>query len=182
MSYNNGCLVRPELRLAIYLRDNMSCLYCDRDLTEEREQLSLDHLKPQSSRTETDNKPSNLVTACRTCNISKGKKRWRQFATTEAIARVVKHRRRSVRRLRTIAKLAYEEAKGERNNMAQQKSLISDANLRKLHKIASPETIELHRPSIERLLQFVVEDNAQRESDSKQQQHLMYTTPPPLTQ
>jgi hypothetical protein len=109
--YNNGCLVRPELRLAIYLRDNMSCLYCDRNLTEEREQLSLDHLKPQSSRTGTDNRPCNLVTACRRCNSSRGRKRWRHFATEQAIARIVKHRRRSVRRLRTIAKLAYEEAK-----------------------------------------------------------------------
>lgn len=52
-------------RRKIYRRDNFQCVYCDSTYM-----LQLDHVRPRS-RGGTDD-ASNLVTACRTCNLAKG--------------------------------------------------------------------------------------------------------------
>ena len=102
MKQNNGCHCRPDLRLAIYLRDEFTCVYCGIDLySAESVSITLDHLKPQKNGV--NNKPSNLVTACRRCNCSRQDKAWKSFATGGAINRILKHRRRSIKRYRKLA-------------------------------------------------------------------------------
>ena len=56
--------IRDEKRLAIYFRDNCSCVYCG-----ESSNLTLDHLKPRSRGGTND--PRNLVTCCYSCNSSR---------------------------------------------------------------------------------------------------------------
>ena len=103
---NVGCCVRPDLRLAIYLRDRFACLYCGQDLHGNTlfttAELTLDHLTPQKEGA--DNRPTNLITACRKCNCSRRDKPWKQFATGGAVDRIARNRRRSIKRYRDVAK------------------------------------------------------------------------------
>ena len=60
--------IRPEKRLAIYLRDGMACAYCGAR-AEDGAQLSLDHLQPRELGGSHD--ASNLVTCCVSDNASR---------------------------------------------------------------------------------------------------------------
>lgn len=51
----------------VFARDGFACVYCSSPLN-----LTLDHVIPQSRGG--SHEPSNLVTACRSCNSSKGAK------------------------------------------------------------------------------------------------------------
>lgn len=62
--------IRPCKRLAIYLRDGLTCVYCQTPPTAGWASLTLDHLDPHSNGGA--NRPSNLVTCCRRCNSSRG--------------------------------------------------------------------------------------------------------------
>jgi len=66
---NGGKWIRPEKRLAIYLRDGMACVYCGSSV-EGGVVLTLDHVKPYSKGG--DNGAGNLVCACKKCNSSRG--------------------------------------------------------------------------------------------------------------
>jgi 5-methylcytosine-specific restriction endonuclease McrA len=74
--WNGSKWCRRERRLAIYLRDGLSCVYCGIGL-EEGVTLSLDHLTPHSQGG--SNKSSNLVTSCRRCNSVRGNRPWKLF-------------------------------------------------------------------------------------------------------
>jgi hypothetical protein len=76
-NWNGMNWIRQESRLAIYLRDGLSCAYCG-DSAENGAQLTLDHLKPHNLGG--DNKPNNLVTCCHRCNCSRGKRNVAKFA------------------------------------------------------------------------------------------------------
>jgi hypothetical protein len=69
--------IRPEKRLAIYLRDGMACCYCGLSI-EQGIKLTLDHLVAYSKG------GSNLVTCCSTCNSARGARAWRAFAAKVA--------------------------------------------------------------------------------------------------
>lgn len=57
---NNGCRIRKDLRLAIYLRDHFQCVYCGRDLHgADPQDITLDHLTCQTNGGNND--PSNLA-------------------------------------------------------------------------------------------------------------------------
>ena len=73
--------LRPEKRLAIYLRDGLACVYCG-DSVENEAKLTLDHLRPYSSGG--TNNETNLVTCCLRCNSSRGKRSWKLFADATA--------------------------------------------------------------------------------------------------
>ena len=62
--------IRPEKRLALYLRDGVACVYCGRSV-EAAAPLTLDHLRPVSKGGSND--ASNLVTACHDCNSARKK-------------------------------------------------------------------------------------------------------------
>jgi hypothetical protein len=69
---------RPKKRMAIYLRDSFTCLYCGKDLHHcPSSEISLDHLVPRVE--EHNNDPSNLITACHTCNSARRDMDWREF-------------------------------------------------------------------------------------------------------
>lgn len=55
-------------RIAIYLRDDLSCTYCGKGI-EQGAKLSLDHL--QVGRVKGNNHHTNLVTCCYSCNSSR---------------------------------------------------------------------------------------------------------------
>lgn len=83
----SGCWIRPVKRLAIYLRDGFTCLYCGTDLRNSTPQdVTLDHLITKSEGG--SNSESNLVTACKKCNSSRGAKSLVEFAPGGALERI----------------------------------------------------------------------------------------------
>ena len=73
--------IRPEKRLALYLRDGLACVYCG-DSLEDGAQLTLDHLRPVSQGGGHD--ATNLVTACTHCNSSRKARTVRGFCRAVA--------------------------------------------------------------------------------------------------
>ena len=73
--------IRNEKRLAIYLRDGLACVYCAESV-EDGATLTLDHLKTHFRGG--SNEPANLVTACKRCNSSRGKRSVRAFCRSVA--------------------------------------------------------------------------------------------------
>jgi 5-methylcytosine-specific restriction endonuclease McrA len=65
---SGGKWIRPNKRMAIYVRDGLRCVYCGQNV--ENTALTLDHVVPQWLGGTND--AANLVTACRCCNSSKG--------------------------------------------------------------------------------------------------------------
>ncbi len=73
--------IRPEKRLAIYLRDGLACCYCGEGV-EDGAKLTLDHLRPYKSGG--TNAETNLVTCCHRCNSARGARSWKNFAAKVA--------------------------------------------------------------------------------------------------
>jgi hypothetical protein len=69
--------IRPEKRLAIYLRDGLACCWCGAAV-EDGTKITLDHLTAHSAGG--SNESSNLVTACHRCNSARGNRSVRVFA------------------------------------------------------------------------------------------------------
>lgn len=83
---------RKRNRLKIYIRDNFTCKYCGLDMKQNfidfvegkiphtAQIITIDHIIPRRKRTKPaalervarDWSPNNLVTACKSCNESKG--------------------------------------------------------------------------------------------------------------
>lgn len=107
---NGGGWIRKDKRLAIYLRDNLCCVYCGCEM-EEGHEMTLDHVLAQSLGG--DNSETNLVTCCRSCNSVKGSKSVKDFLAylenkgieTAGIAKKVKTQtKKSLRKFRKLAK------------------------------------------------------------------------------
>lgn len=81
-----GRWIRNEKRLAIYLRDNFKCLFCGKDLAGEVANITLDHIITKSAGG--DNEPTNIFTACRSCNSSRQDLLLERFATGDRIDRI----------------------------------------------------------------------------------------------
>ena len=60
-----------SLRFRILRRDESCCIYCGRTPRNDSVQLHADHVKPRVAGG--SNEESNLVTACRECNLGKRK-------------------------------------------------------------------------------------------------------------
>lgn len=76
---NGSKWIRPEKRWAIYDRDGHRCVYCGISMEEAASGFTLDHLVP--TELGGTNESSNLLTACKCCNSSKGKKTTAAFLT-----------------------------------------------------------------------------------------------------
>ena len=87
--------IRPEKRLAIYLRDGFLCGYCGRDLHQAPPaEVTLDHLTPRIRGG--SNEAENLITACRRCNCSRQETTWTTYAAPGAVDRIRRNRRRKL--------------------------------------------------------------------------------------
>lgn len=73
----------PAKRLAIYTRDGFACCYCGRGVEEEGVVLTLDHLKAYSKGGALID-PTNLMTACRSCNSSRCDRPFTSFVRENA--------------------------------------------------------------------------------------------------
>ncbi len=98
-----GQWIRTDARLAIYLRDGFKCVYCGADLHgASKLDVTLDHVHPFSKGGE--NTPDNLVTACRSCNCSRGARSLNDYADPSTKAAVKRQTSRSVRKYKTLAR------------------------------------------------------------------------------
>ena len=78
--------VRPEKRVALYIRDGLACVYCS-SAVEDGAKLTLDHLTPHSLGGK--NTADNVVTCCAKCNSSRGNRDYKEFA--EKVAGYLNH-------------------------------------------------------------------------------------------
>lgn len=86
-SQPKGCWIRKEKRLAIYIRDSFSCVYCGKDLRNvTSSEINLDHLTPKCYGG--SNEANNLITACKSCNCGRGSKAYYEYATKGAVERI----------------------------------------------------------------------------------------------
>jgi 5-methylcytosine-specific restriction endonuclease McrA len=101
---NNGSKwIRPEKRLALYLRDRFTCLYCLRDLHgADPRDVTLDHLNCEHKAGQ--HHETNLVTACRSCNSSRQDTPLARFAGPETRAHIRRNTRRSLKPYLKLAK------------------------------------------------------------------------------
>lgn len=73
-----GKWIRPAKRAAIHARDAHRCVWCDECLGTAKGAATLDHVRPRSAfpdgarGEQGPHAASNLVTACWTCNTSRG--------------------------------------------------------------------------------------------------------------
>lgn len=70
--------ITPARRLAIYIRDNYACCYCGLGIEEPGLVLTLEHIVPYSKGGALVD-PTNLVTACRSCNSARGNQAFTRF-------------------------------------------------------------------------------------------------------
>lgn len=76
--------IRKEKRLAIYMRDDWACVYCQKDLSRVKPRLrTLDHVIPVIYGG--TNNANNLVTCCKACNDRKGARDFDQFAAKAGV-------------------------------------------------------------------------------------------------
>lgn len=66
----------PREKMAIFLRDGLACCWCSESFTVE--QLTIDHVETYDDGG--NDKPSNLVTSCRKCNLLRGSNSMFSFA------------------------------------------------------------------------------------------------------
>lgn len=98
-----GQWIRADKRLAIYLRDRMTCIYCLRDLHGAApSDITLDHIRCQADGG--SNEADNLVTACRACNCSRQDKPLARFAGPETRKHIRRNTARSLSPYRKLAK------------------------------------------------------------------------------
>lgn len=99
---HGGKWLHPATRWAVYLRDGFRCLYCFEPGT------TIDHVRPVHKGG--SNHPSNLVTACRSCNSAKRNLTLRQWIPEAAGIvgrRCRKHGRRKLDRAEGARLRAY---------------------------------------------------------------------------
>lgn len=83
-TWNGMNWIRQEKRLAIYLRDGLTCAWCGA-----QRELSLDHVIPAIAGG--SNREDNLVTCCSTCNSSRQDRPAEQWAAIVAAYRGQPH-------------------------------------------------------------------------------------------
>jgi 5-methylcytosine-specific restriction endonuclease McrA len=102
--HHNGRWISKKTRLAIYLRDDLQCIYCLRKLNDAHPaDITLDHVIPRSSFSGCVRDPRNLVTCCRNCNARKSDLPLNRFAGPETISHVRRNCKRSMFKYNRLA-------------------------------------------------------------------------------
>jgi 5-methylcytosine-specific restriction endonuclease McrA len=106
--------IRLSTRLAIYHRDGFACVYCGEGSEEAGRGMTLDHVV--ACELGGSNEPSNLVTACLSCNSSK------QDATTREWFQSLRDRgidsTKIGARIRRLVKRPLDRSEGRRLELA----------------------------------------------------------------
>lgn len=103
-----GRWIRVDKRLAIYLRDDFTCLLCGCALCNtDPQDITLDHVKPRSKGGTNDER--NLFTCCRSCNSSRQDQRLSAYAPSWVCELVRRNVRRSLKKYRTLARSIIED-------------------------------------------------------------------------
>lgn len=76
MSALNGREAKKQWREAIKIAWDNRCAYCNRPPIDDRS-LTIDHIKPRCKGGE--DKTSNVIPACHSCNTAKGSQYWKEF-------------------------------------------------------------------------------------------------------
>lgn len=98
-----GKWIKPTRRLAIYLRDRFTCIYCLADLHDaDPRDLTLDHLV--CGHRAGNHGSANLVTACRSCNSARRDLPLARFASAEQRAHIRRNVKRSMGKYLKLAK------------------------------------------------------------------------------
>ncbi len=98
-----GQWIRTDKRLAIYLRDRFTCLYCLQDMHgADPSDITLDHIVCRSDGGANDE--TNLVTCCRSCNCSRQDTPLLRFAGSEARQHIRRNTHRKLTKYRRLAK------------------------------------------------------------------------------
>lgn len=105
MGKHLGGWIRPTTRLAIYLRDDVCCVWCGADYYSGRA-FTLDHLHPREH--EGSNDWGNLVTACWQCNSAGVNRRYTEKTLPPNEQKNVTRRLRT-RMARNAQKSAYQQ-------------------------------------------------------------------------
>lgn len=107
-----GRWIRPEKRLAIYLRDSFRCVYCLEDLrSADPRDVTLDHVKAKADGG--SNHESNLVTACRHCNNCRQDKPVERFAGPQTVRDIKRLTARALRPFLVMAKALIADRAGD---------------------------------------------------------------------
>lgn len=86
-NWNGSSWIRRERRLAIYIRDNFTCVHCDKDLLDVPPRMrTLDHIVPPSKGG--TNETKNLITSCEHCNKSRGDTPIQDFQNEDRLQRI----------------------------------------------------------------------------------------------
>jgi len=102
MSKRTSNWIRPDKRLALYMRDGFECCYCGVDMAEwGRFDVTLDHIRPHCKGG--NNTAHNLVTCCRSCNSSRQETPVATFARRKGLNPSTIWGRISARRARDLA-------------------------------------------------------------------------------
>jgi 5-methylcytosine-specific restriction endonuclease McrA len=102
-----GMWIRPDKRLAIYLRDRFRCLVCGANLHHvSANWITLDHVVTQSE--EKNNESRNLFTCCKGCNCSRQDKPLEEFASGAALGRIRRQLKLSLSPYRELARALIE--------------------------------------------------------------------------
>ncbi len=100
--HSGGSWCSRRIRLAIFLRDRGTCLYCLADLHgSDPRDVTIDHVVPRSAGG--GNESGNLVLCCRSCNCKKQDLSLVRFAGPEARAHIRRNVKRSMARYLKLA-------------------------------------------------------------------------------
>jgi len=103
-----GRWIRPEKRLAIYLRDGFRCLLCDRDLHGAAPRdVTLDHVICRTDGG--SNEASNLYTCCLSCNSARSSRPLGKYVGAPGMKRIRRHLARDLKRFVVMAKALVSE-------------------------------------------------------------------------